>query len=64
MATFRIIMKDPVYLFKCEANHEANCSPRERGVLDTFLEYDKYVTIEFDTEKCTARVIPVRELKD
>ena len=61
MATFRITMKDPDY-----AGNEMSRGREHRAesqVLDAFLEYNEYVTIEFDTEKCTARVIPVRELK-
>jgi hypothetical protein len=56
MATFRITMKDPDYSI------DATCA--DVSVLEAFLEYDEYITVEFDTKKCTARVVPIRELKD
>ena len=59
MATFRITMKDPDYA----GNEMSNSNSPMAQVLAAFLEYNEYVTIEFDTQKRTARVIPVRELK-
>ena len=56
MATFRLTMKDPDYTV-------SDLSVEGTKTLLAFLDYDEYVTIEFDTENCTARVVPVRELK-
>ena len=33
-------------------------------VVAKFLDYDEYVTIEFDTDARTARVVPVAEIGD
>lgn len=57
MAKITITMKDPDY-----SGNEHSNSPHPIGqVLAKFLEYNEYVTIEFDTVKKTARVIPVAE---
>jgi len=57
LATF----KSPDAIFY--ALKEAGIDPNERpvevaDVLDTFVEFDEYVTIEFDTETGRATVIP------
>ena len=54
---FTITMKDPDYSGN-EMSH--NNSPMAK-MLDKYLEYNEYVTIEFDTDKGTARVVPVEE---
>lgn len=58
---FRITFKDPdgVWEGLQDANLDPNCLPGEvQEVVDKFLEFDEYITIEFDTEDVTARVIP------
>jgi hypothetical protein len=67
MAKFTITLKDPYYSFNTEANHEAKLrgiTAAESRFLDTFLEWGEYLTVEFDTTKGTARVVPIRELKE
>ena len=31
-----------------------------RTVVDKFIKYEEYITIEFDTETCTAKVVPLK----
>jgi hypothetical protein len=57
MAKFRVTMKDPDYS-RAESVYDP---PEVREVLDKFIEYDEYITIEFDTETRAARVIPIKE---
>lgn len=56
-ATFRITLKDPDY------SREGNLTPAIADALQTFLEYDEYLTVEINPVKMTARVVPVRELE-
>jgi hypothetical protein len=52
-----ITLKDPDYIVSSD-----DISALEKsGVLDKFVEYNEYVTIEFDTVTKTARVVPVKE---
>lgn len=56
-ATFKITLKDPDY------SREGDLTPAVADALQTFLEYDEYLTVEIDPVKMTARVVPVRELE-
>jgi hypothetical protein len=33
----------------------------DRAFINSFIEYDEYITVEFDTEQKTTRVVPVKE---
>ena len=49
-----------------EAEQEAIADARTEKVktaLGKFIEYSEYVTIEFDTDVGSARVVPLKELK-
>jgi hypothetical protein len=59
MATFRITMKDPDYAGNELSNVEGSA---QSEVLAKFLEWNEYITVEFDTTRGTARVMPVSEL--
>lgn len=59
--TFQITMKDPDYAGNELSRGASNF--KQSKVLAKFLEWNEYITVEFDTEKGTARVIPVQELK-
>ena len=65
MAKFRIAMKDPDYsVDSVGADKVKNQIFRNHPVVAKFMEYDEYVTIEFDTDARTARVVPVAEIGD
>jgi hypothetical protein len=63
---FTITMKDPDYSTQglerslCKSTAELS---KATALRDSFLEFGEYVTIEFDSETRTARVIPCAELK-
>ena len=57
MAIITVTMKDPDY--GIDSGDDDNASVRR--VLDAFLEWNEYITVEFDTKKMTARVVPVKE---
>jgi hypothetical protein len=59
MAKFSITLKDPDYAVNGHGTTRPN--PAERAVIDAFVEWDEYVTLEFDTVAKTARVVPVKE---
>ena len=58
---FTITMKDPSYLADVVVDGTENkyLTGEERKFLSQFLEYDEYITIEFDPEAKTARVVPI-----
>ncbi len=59
---FQITLKDPdgVWSSLEEAFGDANNLPPDaEAVIDEFIEYNEYVTIELDTETGEARVVPV-----
>ena len=37
-------------------------SEKTWAILGKFIEYKEYITVEFDTDTNTARVVPVKEL--
>lgn len=50
---------DVVYNSLRDAGIDPNEPPIEvEDLLETFIKYDEYVTIEFDTEQGTATVVP------
>jgi hypothetical protein len=61
MAKFRITSKDPDYIVSGQNFDTQNLSKTERAFVESFLEWDEYITIEFDTTAKTARVVPVAE---
>lgn len=61
MAKFSITLKDPDY--GVNDREKMNSRRLESLLVDKFLEWNEYVTIEFDTVTKTARVVPVAEMK-
>jgi hypothetical protein len=59
MAKFTITMKDPDY--STDGADTRNLTRAERAWMQSFIEWDEYVTIEFDTTAKTARVVPVQK---
>ena len=57
MAKFSISMKDP------DHNISTPVTPSMQVLLDKYLEWGEYITVEFDTVTKTARVVPVKENK-
>jgi hypothetical protein len=55
MAKFSITLKDPDYGVNGDEIF------RNHPVIEKFVEWGEYVTIEFDTNMRTARVVPVAE---
>jgi hypothetical protein len=56
MAKFTVTFKDPDYSIDATASVVG-----VPGILEKFLEWDEYVTIEFDTETGKARVCLAEE---
>ena len=62
MATFRITIIDPYFSVDAVgADKVKNQIFRNHPVVAKFMKYEEYVTIEFDTDARTARVVPVEE---
>ena len=60
MAVFSITLKDPDYgVNELGVDKKAKAV---RAMLTKFVEWGEYVTVEFDTEAGTARVVPVKEV--
>ena len=61
MAKFSITFKDPDYSVS-SGSITTNQSGSGRALVQSFLQWNEYVTIEFDTTTKTARVVPVAEI--
>jgi len=62
MAKFFITMKDPDYGIDIEGSPRT-LNANEMKLLEKFVEWNEYVTIEFDSDSKTARVVTVKESK-
>lgn len=60
MAKFTCTFKDPDYN---KPNFEGTSVAQAADRLKAkFVEWDEYITVEFDTDKGTARVVPLKEM--
>ena len=53
MAKFTVTFKDPDYSYAGMSKQQAS------WIIDKFLEWDEYLTVEFDSETGEGKVIPV-----
>ncbi len=60
MAKFSITMKNPDWDVNEKKRHELTAV--ELKTVAMFMEWDEYLTVEFDTTKKTARVCTVKEV--
>lgn len=59
MAKFTVTFKDPDY--STDGDRDTLLAESTVALKATFLKWGEYVTLEFDTETKSARVVPVKE---
>lgn len=61
---FLVTMKDPDHTTQNEAGDTLPYSDKSADKIKSkFMEYDEYLTVEFDTETGTARVLTAKETR-